>query len=210
MNKLIELSSFIDKIEPGDILIHLPGREGQYGHCRIVTGLTTGIIKKYTLADAYYHVLGYTCNKLTLSLIILLITYSWGYDGISLVRVNATTEQKQNAVDFAKLQIGKFFDMPYDRGAKNYNPEDPNDSNANQWYCSELPWAAYYNCNNSFPEEKTVGGYIYGEGIDIDSNGWEIDCVGFLGKEYALVHPIDIINDDDVQIIDTWIRPDRE
>lgn len=84
---------------------------------------------------------------------------------------HANESQKQNAIDFAKRQIGKPFQGEWIN--KNYNPEDTlNDSLANEWYCSELLWAAYYNCNNPFPEQKPENGYVYGDGIDIDRNGW--------------------------------------
>lgn len=209
LSQALSLTKIIDKLEKGDIIIHLPGGEKQNGHCRILTDIKTPFIK-YTFAETYCHVLSYSCSKFMLKIILLFITYSWNYDGVIIIRVKATDEQKQNAVDFAKLQIGKKFDGFFSRGKKNYNPEDKNDHNANQWYCSELPWAAYYNCNNYFPDKVPIGGYVYGEGIDIDSNGWEIDCRGFLGNEYALVYPKDIINDNDIEIIDTWIRPDRE
>lgn len=83
----------------------------------------------------------------------------------------ANKTQKQNAIDFAKRQIGKKFQEEWVN--KNYNPEDiENDSFANEWYCSELIWAAYYNCNYSFPKKIPDQGYVYGEGIDLDRNGW--------------------------------------
>jgi uncharacterized protein YycO len=85
---------------------------------------------------------------------------------------HANTTQKQNAIDFAKRQLGKPFQGQFIN--KNYNPEDTiNDSLANEWYCSELVWAAYYNCNNPFPEEEPENGYVYGDGIDLDRNGWK-------------------------------------
>lgn len=84
---------------------------------------------------------------------------------------HASITQKQNAIDFAKKQLGKSFQGEWIN--KNFNPEDTeNDSYANEWYCSELIWAAYYNCNNTFPEAEPKTGYIYGEGIDLDRNGW--------------------------------------
>ncbi|MBS3749156.1 MAG: hypothetical protein KGY67_05595 [Candidatus Thermoplasmatota archaeon] len=84
---------------------------------------------------------------------------------------HANDTQKINAINFAKKQIAKSFQMEVIN--KNYNPEDTsNDSYANEWYCSELMWAAYYNCNNSFPNSEPQQGYVYGEGIDLDRNGW--------------------------------------
>ena len=63
--------------------------------------------------------------------------------------------QKQNAIDFIKRQLGKRFQNNWTN--KNYNPEDvENDTYANEWYCSELLWAAYYNCDNPFPEKKCL------------------------------------------------------
>jgi uncharacterized protein YycO len=160
--------------------------------------------------DSYFHVLGYSRTKLRAANLFLFLTYFWGYDGLVLVRVNASEEQIKNAIDFAKLQVGKRFDFCREGIAKNYNPEDTTDPTANLWYCSELPWAAYYNCNNAFPKEKPKDGYIYGEGIDIDANGWEKDREAPNGVIHSLVYPLDIINDDDVKIIDVWMRQNRE
>ena len=69
----------------------------------------------------------------------------------------ANSTQKQNAIDFAKIQVGRQFQGEWIN--KNYNPDDTdNDSLANEWYCSEIIWAAYYNCNNAFPEKEPKGG----------------------------------------------------
>lgn len=85
--------------------------------------------------------------------------------------IHANDTQKINAINFARKQVGKSFQMEVIN--KNYNPKDiNNDPYANEWYCSELMWAAYYNCNNSFSESEPREGYVYGEGIDLDRNGW--------------------------------------
>lgn len=84
---------------------------------------------------------------------------------------NANSTQKQNAIDFAKHQLGKDFQNKWIN--KNFNYLDNiNDSYANTWYCSELIWAAYYNCNNSFAPKDENSSYIFGEGIDLDKNKW--------------------------------------
>lgn len=85
---------------------------------------------------------------------------------------HANDSQKQNAINFSKRQLGKPFQGQWIN--KNFNPEDTlNDSLADEWYCSELIWAAYYNCYNPFPKEEPENGYMYGEGIDLDINGWK-------------------------------------
>ena len=99
----------------------------------------------------------------------------------------ANETQKQNAIDFAKKQLGKSFQGEWIN--KNYNPEDTkNDPYADEWYCSELLWASYYNCNHPFPEEKPVDGYVYGEGIDLDRNGWKKNIFN-----YSIVAPREIL-----------------
>ncbi len=106
--------------------------------------------------------------------------------------ITANSTQKQNAINFAKRQLGKkfqgeFFGISAD---KNYNPNDvDNDAFANNWYCSELVWAAYYNCNNPFPEQEPEGGYTYGDGIEIDRNGWKKNILG-----HTVVWPKEIAN----------------
>jgi hypothetical protein len=100
---------------------------------------------------------------------------------------HANETQKQNAIDFAKRQIGRSFQGQWIN--KNYDPTDTeNDSFADEWYCSELIWAAYYNCNNSFPENEPVNGYVYGEGIDLDRNGWKKNLFN-----YSIVAPREIL-----------------
>lgn len=101
----------------------------------------------------------------------------------------ANTTQKQNAIQFAIRQLKKPFDKYYTEHNKNYNPNDPNDPYSDWWYCSELIWAAYYNCNHH-PDEE-----IYGEGIDIDRNEWKKDWL-----IYSTVKPTDILRDDDTRV----------
>ena len=106
--------------------------------------------------------------------------------------ITANSTQKQNAINFTKKQLGKKFQGEFLGifADKNYNPNDvDNDALANEWYCSELVWAAYYNCNNSFPEEEPKGGYTYGEGIEIDRNGWKKNILG-----HTMVWPREIAN----------------
>jgi hypothetical protein len=101
---------------------------------------------------------------------------------------HANVTQKQNAIDFAKRQLGKPFQGQWIN--KNYNPEDTeNDSLANEWYCSELIWAAYYNCNHPFPKQRPTEGYCYGEGIDLDRNGWNKNPLN-----YSIVAPREILH----------------
>ncbi|MCK4394057.1 VWA domain-containing protein [Candidatus Bipolaricaulota bacterium] len=54
-----------------------------------------------------------------------------------LLDVSATFEVREEAVDFARGQLGK----PYDFNWTQKNP----DYNEPRWYCSELVWAAYFN-----------------------------------------------------------------
>jgi hypothetical protein len=95
---------------------------------------------------------------------------------------SANHTQKQNAIKFAESQIGKQFQFPYHN--KSYDPYDEKDPYSNKWYCSELVWAAYYNCNGTI-----------GAGIDIDFDGWNV----LEGDKYATVMPEDILADDDVE-----------
>lgn len=102
----------------------------------------------------------------------------------------ATSIQKQNAIDFAKTQLGKKFQSEFlgIEADKNYDPTDRPDPFADEWYCSELVWAAYYNCDHSFPKEEPKEGYTYGEGIDIDRNEWKKTIFG-----HSLVRPKEIL-----------------
>ncbi len=105
-------------------------------------------------------------------------------------------KQKQNAIDFAKLQIGKEFQGDWSVLNKNYNPNDiEKDIFADDWYCSELVWASYYNCNNSFPKDEPSDGYIYGEGIDLDPKKWDVDYNRPM-KNYSssIIYPKELYN----------------
>jgi hypothetical protein len=74
---------------------------------------------------------------------------------------DASSTQIENAIAFIKNRVGRPF-LQINKQYKNYNPLDDKDPHSDEWYCTELVWAAYFNCN-SFPR--------YGRGIDIDSNG---------------------------------------
>jgi len=181
---------FYKYLEPGDIIIYLPGLSFQDGHCRLFKEYNE-TTKRYTLIESFYHVIKYNCRELG----IMIPYHLFRYSGIVLVRVNATMEQKQNAIEFAENQVGKFFDFFYEHKDKNHNPNDINDIYSNKFYCSELVWAAYYNCNGTI-----------GEGIDIDCNGWEKDVEDKRGNKYSFVAPLEIINDDDVEVIELLKR----
>ena len=73
--------------------------------------------------------------------------------------VNANDIQIDNAVKFLKSQLGKKFQTIIEEMVKENDPTK-NDS----WYCTEIIWAAYYNCDYD-PADG-----IYGHGIDIDCN----------------------------------------
>jgi hypothetical protein len=176
----------INQLKPGDIAFKHP--ESFSGpviidHCLLCTGYNNET-EIYEFIEAHFHHgVQYRFEKKE-----NLTGLQWG----PFVRVyTANDKQIQNAIDFARRQIGKDFQIEWIN--KNYNPSDiKNDSLANKWYCSELIWAAYYNCNNEFPENTDECSYVYGQGIDIDLNGWK----QFLGR--AVVTPREIMYDFDV------------
>lgn len=94
------------------------------------------------------------------------------------LRVKTANESQRNAaVAWAKSKIGLpyqgFFDYPW-FGLKIAHT-DRRFPTANELYCMELLWAAYYT-----------------QGIDIDRNGWKFPC---------WVDGNDILYDDDIEII---------
>ncbi|MCK4365388.1 MAG: hypothetical protein KAW45_05010 [Thermoplasmatales archaeon] len=94
---------------------------------------------------------------------------------------SANSSQKQAAIDWAYDRIGTPYQVPIEPpwfGLKIANPNLPFPT-ADELYCMELVWAAYYN-----------------QSIDIDKNGWKIDALIF-----PMVWGDDIINDDDIEII---------
>jgi hypothetical protein len=117
-------------------------------------------------------------------------------DPYAFLRVKSANEtQKFNAIEYAKAQSGSTFQFIWlDGENKNFNSSDTeNDPLAKQFYCTEIIWAAYYNCNHH-PDEK-----ICGEGIDIDKNGFEKDSR--FKKNLSAVWTRDILEDDDIEII---------
>lgn len=192
-------------LQPGDIILYintqyLPLFGWHCGHCRL--------FKEYNSTTNKYTIIS-TSKQVQMKNICEEEVYSFAKEcfceKIFIVRINATTEQKQNAIAFAERQIGKKFDLFYLNINKNFNPEDRNDRHANKFYCTELTWAAYYSCNNFFNKTKPNEGYIYGEGIDIDYNGWTKDIVYRFGHKFSFVHPLDIVKDDDVlEIFDIY------
>lgn len=97
---------------------------------------------------------------------------------LAFVRVKTASESQRNAaVAWAESRIGLpyqgFYDYPW-FGLKIANT-DRRFPTANELYCMELVWAAYY-----------------AQGIDIDRNGWRFPC---------WVDGNDILHDDDIEII---------
>lgn len=175
------------KLEPGDIVFKHPDVfKGPriIDHCLIYVGYnsTNG---RYEFIEAHYHY-GVQLRSVTKD---ELLSDSWG----PYCRVKTANEsQKQNALSFSKRQIGSSFQGEWIN--KNFNPTDTkNDIHANEWYCSEIIWAAYYNCNHSFAASINDTDLIYGEGIDIDFNGWR------KLNGYIIVAPRDLLLDNDVK-----------
>jgi len=180
----------ISKLEPGDIAFKHPDIFPDrfptiFDHCLLFVKYNEST-DRYVFIEAAIHG---SCVQYRNETEENITGEMWG----PFARVKtANSTQKLNAINFAKRQInkkfqGEFFGISAD---KNYNPNDVlNDVFANEWYCSELIWAAYYNCNNSFPKEEPEDGYTYGEGIDIDRNGWRKNILG-----HTVVWPKEIAN----------------
>ena len=97
-------------------------------------------------------------------------------------KVNATSEQKENAVEWAINQLGQPYQSDYTN--KNCDPKDKKDKYSDEWYCTELVWAAYKS-----------------QGIDLDKNTAEKDIVTMAdikGNEYFSFYNEDVKNNSDV------------
>jgi len=94
------------------------------------------------------------------------------FSNLKLGRVITANQTVRNAaVSWAIDRIGSpyqewFGKHGFPHPEKCANPNNPLVSTSDQWYCSELVWAAYYN-----------------QGIDIDNNGW-----GFLPYVFPCVN----------------------
>ena len=106
---------------------------------------------------------------------------------LAFVRViTANHSQKKAAINFSLDQLNKTFqsyssicDFPW-FDLKYHNSNHWFIPTANKWYCAELAWAAYYN-----------------QGIDIDSNGWDVNKPGYR----PIISIREIIEDDDTEIV---------
>ena len=180
----------ISELEPGDIAFKHPDIFPDYfptiiDHCLIYIEYNKST-EKYVFIEAGIH---NSCVQYRYETKENITGEMWG--PFARVR-NANSTQKFNAINFTKRQLGKKFQGEFFgiTANKNYNPTDvDNDILANEWYCSELIWAAYYNCNNPFPEDEPEQGYTYGDGIDIDRNEWKENILG-----HTVVWPMEIYN----------------
>lgn len=191
-------SADIPILKKGDIILlanSIWDLENRPGHSKLYLGYEQG--KGYKFIESihpvkYSYVSPSTAERIA------------GYNFHLFIRVNATDAQRENACDFAERQLGKDFQFYWSRTPKWYDSTNESIEHADEWYCSELIWAAYYNCNNSFPKIEPEGGYVYGEGIDIDYNGWELDSDD---KKSATVLPEDIYRDNDVYDLTDFYDP---
>jgi uncharacterized protein YycO len=170
-------------LEPGDIMFRYTDifdfEEKNIGHTLLYKGFNCSGTGKYEFIEAWSKVRSKSYSERGLE------NDFWNVGRVE----HASIVQKQNAIKFAESQIGKDFQYPYN--SKNFNPNDENDNDSDKWYCSEIVWAAYYNCNHS-PETG-----ILGEGIDIDCDGWNAKN----DSDNVSVMPEDIYADSDVKII---------
>jgi len=93
---------------------------------------------------------------------------------------NVTMDQRRAAVDWALAQQQ---DGNFQASWKNYswwanpNPHDTSDPNAGNWYCSEFPWAAYYNTSNGIINLDATPGprpFPMGDGIHLSVKAQDI------------------------------------
>jgi hypothetical protein len=188
-NKILDEIRF-NELKPGDIAFKHPDIFPDYfptiiDHCLLFIEFNEST-NKYIFIEAGIH---NSCVQYRNETKENITDIMWG--PFARVR-NANLYQKNNAINFTKRQLGKKFQGEFFgiNANKNFNPEDiKNDIYADEWYCSELIWAAYYNCDNPFPNEKPKNGYKYGEGIDIDRNGWKKNIFGC-----TVVWPKEILN----------------
>lgn len=132
-NKILEVA------QPGDIIFESKGGYGVTGHTCIVEGKFFDERTQTWYVRMIESTLPGTIRGIFDGTLV-------GDTGAKLYRVkDATEEQKQKAVEFCIGQLGT-----------TYNLDFAHDSSAdeNDWYCSELVWAAYYN-----------------QGIDIETKG---------------------------------------
>lgn len=92
----------------------------------------------------------------------------------TIFRPKANETWINNALSFAIWRIGDPLEPIYSRPVKHCDPNKENTKGKNvTWYCTEIIWAAYMNCNTDFSLRGLPEDYKgqYGGGIDIDANG---------------------------------------
>ena len=75
-------------------------------------------------------------------------------------RVKCNSRQTENAVGFMEWRIGDELLGVWKKPLKEFNPERDD-----TWYCTEIIWAAFMNCN------ATPGSGVYGRGVNIGGVG---------------------------------------
>lgn len=112
---------------------------------------------------------------------------------------NISDEQRQAAVDWAMEQLGDDnFQTGYATGDwwANPNPKDSTDPHAQQWYCAELPWAAYYNTSQGEINLDVTPGPLkapFGDGIHLSITPEDMiqdDQLIILGDDQAPSPPV--------------------
>lgn len=132
--------NLLSAAQKGDIIYEAYGGYGITGHCAIVEG------KFYDEASGHWYIrmIEATAPGVIRSILEDTCVNDWD---VHLLRVpNATQEQIDHAVDFCIGELGSTYNLDF---AHDYSADE------NDWYCSELVWAAYYN-----------------QGIDIETKGF--------------------------------------
>lgn len=136
-----ESNRILEVAQPGDIIFESKGGYGVTGHTCIVEG------KFFDERTQSWYVRMIECT-LPGTIRGIFDGTLVGETGAKLYRVkDATEEQKQKAVEFCINELGSTYNLDF---AHDYSAEE------NDWYCSELVWAAYYNQGIDIETKKGI------------------------------------------------------
>jgi uncharacterized protein YycO len=114
-----------------------------------ISGFSNDHCAMYVGNNKFIEAAPYRFNFLTKDFIGVVVSPFWKIKlwatNFTYAYVNTTQEIRNNAVSWAKTQIGEPYQIDFRHA--NPDPSDLSDDEANYWFCSELIWAAYWNQN---------------------------------------------------------------
>jgi hypothetical protein len=150
--------NLLKNVLPGDLIFEATGFGGLTGHILIVEGVfhDEGFNADYVRvieASGYYTSKSLYEAKVYRS---VLDDQRFSENEDYIYRVKATDQQRADAVEYAKNQLGKPYSFNYPKYATT-SFDDYKDGKIDGWYCSEIGWASWYSVGINTRNACTIG-----------------------------------------------------